>query len=308
MNAIARMAAVVGLVATCGCWDFDAALIAYCDAGRCESGVADDGGGPGADAGDVVDGGADLDGGAELDGGSDAGFVCPEVPDFVGDFETQATIAPWTGLDLYLSDQFSIVDSAVVPPRAGSRAAQFTVRSGDETQSGEERSMVEWSSGGEGEGDEFYYGWSTWIPSTSWTGSHGRTIARWDSEESGSGPLRIRLTDQSIEAWVELPDSTEVVIPISALLAKDAWHDFVVRVRWSVESAQGQVQLWHRIAGEPEYQPVETVDTQTLVKTSSGTASPMKFQLGVTRGPVSTTDVIFHDGFRRGTSFCSAAP
>jgi hypothetical protein len=230
----------------------------------------------------------------------------PRTEDFVGDWETgdwqQWSAIQWrTGGNL--ADQFAVVSD---PLRQGAFAARFTVRPGDKfsTTSGE-RTEVLWLGSDEGEGEEYWYAWSTLFP-TNWTEPYGwGFFVQWHSQFPIPPPLSFNARADTAEVSVNAGPlessgtngSFRRKYPLLSTLNKGRWNDFVARIRWS--ATNGAITVWHRVGDGASYvKRVDVTGIPTLQK-SGTTISDNYLKLGLYRGADSDTNVVYHDDFRR---------
>jgi Polysaccharide lyase len=250
------------------------------------------------------------DPGYELVRRSQAAFVAKssEGPDFVGDWET-GDRSQWNSFqhktDGAESDQLVVGRD---PVRQGSYAAKFIVHPGDVFGSGGERSEVVWHSG-EGEGDDYWYGWSTLFP-TDWTApSYFGIFMQWHSSLPTPPPIAFSARDDTalVQLNTGVVDASTgrgtnfVQYPLLRTLSKGRWNDFIVHVHWSLTA--GSFTVWNRTSpGAPFTKVLELADVPTL-QAEDGTTYHNYTKLGLYRwtDPVKT-DYLFHDDFRRAPS------
>lgn len=232
--------------------------------------------------------------------------VPPSPETFAGDWET-GDWSQWTALQHRTegspADQFAVVNS---PVRQGQYAARFTVRPGDTfgTSSGE-RAEVYWAGSDEGEGEEYWYAWSTQFPSD-WSEPFGWGIfVQWHSQFPIPPPVsfnaRADTAEISVNAGPLEPSGTNGSFrrkyPLLATLNKGSWNDFIARIRWS--GTNGAIAVWHRLEGGTDYVKVVDVTGIPTLQSSGATISDNYLKLGLYRNADNKTNVVFHDAFRR---------
>jgi hypothetical protein len=250
----------------------------------------------------------------------------PGAVSFRGGWES-GTFAPWSTLQVEFdrprSDSFQIVRS---PVREGHYAARFTVRQGYSPFGWNESSMVGWASN-ERDGDDFYYAWSTLFP-RGWREPAGWGLfLEWHSELSISPPVDLNARGNSIDLNIHsgFVDSnggwtTTVNRRILNTLVKGRWHDFVVHVHWS-STADGSVEVWHRLAGADRFDRVAAVSGVPTLQSTAAGVSGIYTLWGLYRASwckvptqpdcqsasgVQPPNSVYQDGFARATSFDAA--
>lgn len=230
----------------------------------------------------------------------------PPPGEFEGDWET-GDWRQWSGVHHRtggnLADQFAVLTD---PLRQGGFAARFTVRPGDKfgATSGE-RSEVLWVDSGEGEGDEYWYAWSTLFP-TGWTEPYGWGIfLQWHSSFPIPPPVSFNARGTYAEVVVDsgplnasrTAGTFRVRYPLLDKLSKGLWNDFIARIRWS--GTNGAITVWHRVEGENGYVKRLDVSGIPTLQSSGGVTSDNYIKLGLYRNADTKTDVVYHDGFHR---------
>ena len=250
----------------------------------------------------------------------------PATVDWSAGFEGQSW-SPWQGLqhdqNEPLADSFQFVTD---PVRTGRYAAKFIVRQGEGPSWGTETTELCCGPAGEGApGTEHYWAFSTYFP-TDW-----REPYHWglffQLHAGDDMPPAIAFAAGADAAWINIragridpskPDWSYGAFPrILSTLAKGHWNDFVLHVRWSV--TDGQVQVWHRLAGETSFTQVLDLDhVPTLQQYPSGTVAGIYTKLGLYRDSycskpvhpgctsslgVQPASTLYDDSFARGSSF-----
>jgi Polysaccharide lyase len=260
-----------------------------------------------------------------------SGYSSPSTGAFVADFEIAAP--GWQQFDalLYeedrpLADSFALVDH---PVRRGNSAVRVTARQGYSRFGEEESTSLSWH-GGEKEGDDYWYAWSTLFP-TSWVAPYSFGIfAEWHASLATSPIVGFGARGNFAELTLLSGQTDEAantaavdrVVPLLSTLSKGRWNDFVMHVRWT-SRARGFVEVFHRVQGERSFRKV--VDLQnvpTLQATSDGRGRDFYLLMGIYRrsycaqpteldcngpgGRVQPPSVVYHDSFVRADSFASA--
>jgi len=209
-----------------------------------------------------------------------------------GGFEQWEEIQP-----TWRPERASIV---TLPVRAGRHAARFEVRSGDSVPSGGELSQVyvDSTKTGGNEGEEWYYAWSTYVPSgQQWAyDSDWNIITEWHHSGPDCGPpLSLGVLDATpprlyVNA-LAIPKARSGNCTVTQHkkwllpLATDRWMDFVVHVKWSSNPDVGFLELWQD-------------GRLKIPKTFAATLYPgqgVYFKQGFYRAGFSFTNVIYND-------------
>ena len=173
---------------------------------------------------------------------------------YVMDFET-GNLDQWPRKKLPAADSAHVVTN---PVRAGRYAAEFVLRKSDPMVSEGKRCELQVNDVGE-IGGEYWYGFSTMIPAD-WRADAkaGEVVAQWKGrpdEELGesstrSPSLALRVAGENWRVTVQAdpnPLTRESGTPRKSVwrgkITRDAWTDWVFRVRWSYRS-NGRVEVW----------------------------------------------------------------
>jgi hypothetical protein len=251
---------------------------------------------------------------------------------FTGDFEVgppgwQQFGGAQYEYDRPLGESFVLVDS---PVRQGRLAGRFTVRHGYSSFGHNEDSEVGAWFGGEKEGDEYWYAWSTLFP-PEWEAPYRWGIfTQWHAKLDTSPILSFgaRADTATFNLLSGLTDNDRNVsavdrsYPLLTTLSKGRWNDFALHVRWTANNA-GLVEVYHRVAGTPTMRRLVKVEgVPTFQFTREGRGIGTYLLHGLYRGslcpqptqpscigtePAQPTSVLYHDGFTRARSFEAAA-
>jgi hypothetical protein len=221
------------------------------------------------------------------------------------DYET-ADFSQWSGVHPpWRTERASIVTS---PVRSGRYAARFEVRAGDSVPSGGELSQAYADAPfvGAREGEDWYYAWSTYIPSGQRWGvfRDWNVITEWLGTRCGSPPLQLGVLPSSPPslylAAVVPPDDGAAGCGVwrggkwTFPLVRDRWMDLVVHVGWSTDPANGFVELW-----QDGIRRLPRLHVATLYPDSGA----VYLKHGFYRGAADFTNVVYSDEFRRARNF-----
>jgi len=223
-------------------------------------------------------------------------------------FET----ADFSGWMAELAEPYSgqIVTS---PVRCGHYAARFEIREGDEGGpfDGYRAELHELLHYIAPVGSEQWYGSSTFIPED-WPDLDNRTvITQWHATPDAgevwrSPPLAIRYSGGRITVdcrYSAEPIQTEndgtivILYEETEPLEKGIWHDWIFHVRWSY-AGDGLVEAW--LGG------VQVIDYDGPVGYNDNIG--VWFKWGIYRDDHTLTQVLYHDEYRRGTSYEEVDP
>jgi hypothetical protein len=214
----------------------------------------------------------------------------------------------------------STFDVVTSPVREGSHAGKSTLQPYD----GRHTFAVKYSN--EQDGEDRYYGFSMLFPSGFAQPTSGGLALEWVPIEQDRypGPARIGLVYGSTEfmnVTINTGDTTnnsngtyQEETRILSSLSKGQWNDFVMRIRWDScpsypSNCNGVLTIWHKLASQSTYtQGFHRTGIPTNVTNSTWGPAPGKVNFGMYEGSRSTAGTIYHDGFRRGSSFDAVAP
>ena len=252
----------------------------------------------------------------------------------ISDWETH-DLSQWDGIRCHdCAAQFSTVNA---PVRQGSYAARFVVHpndiipgiSGERCEVAHVNDIVHGYTP-EKVDDDFYYGWSTLLPSD-WTNPNIWGIfMQWHAQTSFSPPIAFNIDHDTIEVNLRggLISGTKEnhtfgcakTYKLLTTLNKGLWHDFIVHVKFRPDNA-GILEVWHRLEGDSAFvQLLSVSNVPTLHYTTNlsfiaqgaqrsfgnGYTTDCYVQHGLYRGPGGkNTNTIYHDNWIRATSYAT---
>ncbi|MCF6406009.1 polysaccharide lyase [Chitinophaga filiformis] len=254
----------------------------------------------------------------------------------IADWET-GDASQWRGIITADPAQFYVGISSVVPVRQGTYAARFIVRPNDTIAgiSGE-RCEADMSLEGKNNytletvGDEYYYGWSTYFPTT-WTNPKNFGVfMQFHHNNYINPPISFNAHNDTIgvNIWtghVTVNTSGKLNFMykqyhiLRNTLSKGLWNDFIVHVKFRPDW-QGIVEVWHRLQGQAEFSKVLSVDSiptmqwfdndsliiGSPVMHGSWYTSKIWLRNGFYRDKGgSNVNVIIHDNFARADNYSS---
>jgi hypothetical protein len=222
------------------------------------------------------------------------------TPLTVRDFET-GDFSGWS-TEFPKSYSGQIVTS---PVRNGNYASRFEVRDGDYMYGGARSEFREVYT--VPNGDDIWYGWSTYIPADWLDPDMGSVITQMhgspDPGESRSPPFAVRVEDGKLTITGRYSsvrnqpgnDGTPLTFYGPSYIEKEIWHDFVVHVKWSYEN-DGYLDVW--MDGN------QIVDYNGPIGYNDYTGP--YFKMGIYH--IDTIGVLYHDEYRRGCSYEEVDP
>ena len=218
-----------------------------------------------------------------------------------GDFETGDT-SQWDGVHTGGKWGNSSIKTVTSPVRWGKYAGKFTVYGGGKYADRAEISASQQQTGGY-PGQEWYYSWSTYVPSipnaTSPWGFHA-DITQWmDLYHRCSPPLFVEiLTGPPLQFNMQsdILDNHNKCKSIGphhewnmGTFQYDQWNDFTVHIKWSEDPTVGFVEAWRNGVKVVPLTYMRTLDTSGGVYMEQALYHPGN----------GGTHVIYHDGTRR---------
>lgn len=222
---------------------------------------------------------------------------------FEGDFET-GDLSQWTFVERAYSSRIR----AVQGPEGRRDSGRFEIRDGDPLVASGQRAEVMWGTSDKPtlrEGDDYYFGWSTYFtsdfPSPTDPRNRGHcNFLQW--KNSGSGAPPISLTCRNDRIQINYSGSCD---EWRTPLVRGGWNDFVVRVRFNDNPSIGRVEIWHRAPNESSM--TKKLDRCSIATLDRNTTSYLKMGY-YRRADETRTGVLFHDRVRVGTSYGDVAP
>lgn len=237
---------------------------------------------------------------------------------FVGDFET-GDVSQWTYHNTCFPGRLRFVTT---PVRSGKYAAEFTVKPGDVCNSpNNERMEVAVQTPtipNEKEGDDYYYGWSTFFPESFVVPSSYWGLFMQINNPVGSPNVALRVDSSSTPTGMGIfvqMNTGDMVTPKPFTLSKrvlpltrNVWNDFVVRVKWSF--SDGIFEVWHKLATNTEYVKVfeiSGVPTLKIQPADNPFGDKLLKSCGLYRNAQDVTQTLVHDNYIIATTFPEAA-
>ncbi|WP_018599144.1 polysaccharide lyase [Mycobacterium sp. 155] len=188
------------------------------------------------------------------------------------------------------------------------QVARFEVRPGDVPGfGGSERSEVEGGGNtGGAEGQTLWYAFSTRFD-PSFPQNHAdlgwELTNQWHSNaEIGSPPIGwyVDMRNGFWSLTVQKQSSPGVYRQVFSIfdvpLGTD-WHDIKMQIHWSASDDNGWIRLWHNGQRQRFTNGDDTFHVRTLIPGESS----VYYKEGLYRAPTTTSDIVYHSGFRCGT-------
>lgn len=199
--------------------------------------------------------------------------------------------------------------------RHGTRSGRFDVRPGDALEDGSARAQLAAPSSPVGEevafteGMDRWFGWSTRLDRSYPTEPDRWTVlVAWKEDGEGQGPLKLSTSFDRDAFRLEGPGGDTVYW--RGPLVREAWLDFVVRVKFSPDPEVGFVEIWTRGPDDPTptRQTLANGEERMYVRTMEPGIPRSYLKAGIYRDPdFSTPSVAWFDDFRIGRSFASVS-
>jgi hypothetical protein len=193
----------------------------------------------------------------------------------------------------------------VQDPVKGS-VARFEVRPGDVPPfGGGERSEVQGGNQtGGGEGQTRWYRFSTMFD-PSFPLNHAElgwgVTNQWHARDAGGSPPVSWTVDDRSGYWsltIEKQFAPGVYLDTMPIfetpLNVGRWHDVTMQINWSASDDEGWIRLWHNGQAQTFVDGSDTFFVRTLIPGTSG----VYYKEGMYRQPTSSTDIVYHTGFR----------
>lgn len=200
-----------------------------------------------------------------------------------GDFESD-NFSQW---DYLLNEAgLSVVSEPVL---LGARAAQVRIGPMDLWSNGLNRVEFQHKPPSEltAEDSEIFFGWSLYLPEALTSDDH--QLGYWETEESYQQVMSLHARGQDLSFNTNLGGYRQHWQG-SGVLTPGTWHRVVFHIKWSSDSAAGEVSLW--------FDGVKVVDA-VKVRTYGGNRAFI--QLGILRDTIETVETLFIDEALEGT-------
>ncbi len=176
---------------------------------------------------------------------------------FVGDFEAPGDFTPGStysqfseNVDTCEHDQTCTTDSLAIvttPVRRGTRALRVTLRSSDVQDTSGTRAELQTGSHYETTLEEdYWYGWSVFVPPDWVGGEDQKVVHQWHTgggNPGGSPIIGLRIRRGSWQLTREFEEGSAIELWNGGPVARGAWTDWVLHVRWSPRST-GHFTAW----------------------------------------------------------------
>jgi Polysaccharide lyase len=228
---------------------------------------------------------------------------------WTGDFETGDT-SQWNGVHAGGNWGNSSMEVVTAPVRWGKYAGKFTVEKGSPALSRAELSASQAQTGGYS-GQQWYYSWSTYVPSNPNATSpwgYWADITQWmDLYHQCSPPLWIALHSGpplSYSLQSDILDNKNRCQSIGphhewnlGTFKYDEWNDFTLHVKWSENPNVGFVEMWRNGKKVVPFTHMRTLDTSGGVYMEQALYHPGS----------GGTHVLYQDGTRRHDAYGGVA-
>lgn len=239
------------------------------------------------------------------------------IPDLMwaGDVETgdlsQFEDTPWNVAG-GASPPDVVSDDALV--RAGRYSVGFTIpgESNGEGITSDSRNELEPRIDNFHDGDELYFGFSTYLADGFPVQDGWQVVTQWKNEGEGSPPLELGVEEGTfnLSGGAGHPDDADPFRTVLAPAETGVWTDWVFRIRFSPDPDQGEVEVWRN--GElvlPACRP----ESGTLYPAGGGEDVPDEptsyLKTGYYRNAdISTPGTIYFDSWGVGTAAEAVAP
>jgi len=203
-----------------------------------------------------------------------------------GDYET-GDLSQWDRID-GLTSMLTVVQS---PVHQGTYALRVELHQGQVSSSGT-RNELELGNIPFVEGDERWYAWSTFFPTTFPSNNTWQVFTQWHhSGCCGSPPLEFDIEGEEIQV-----NHNGDQLVWKTPLVRGVWHDFVIHVKWSVN---GWIELW--------YDGQKVLDQTSVPTIYAGEYNYMKQGL-YWNASITSVGVLYHDRTIIGTTMADVAP
>jgi len=209
---------------------------------------------------------------------------------FRGDFET-GDLRQWHRAERPAAARIRVVSNV---RRHGRYAARFELRPREYERSYSRAELNTYATRRFREGDDLYFAWSTrFSPRWRDSGRWGKFL-QWKQEGSGPPPIGMDVERDQLFLIAHRTGWKSTRLPI----ARGAWHDFVVHVRFSSNPRVGFVEMWHDGVLVQRRHHVPTLDRGQFSYLKQGYYRAPDTRVG---------NVLWHDGMRVGRSLADVA-
>jgi len=219
-----------------------------------------------------------------------AATPCLAAIKWSGDFES-GNVNQYSGTQEVSADRLQVVAD---PVHQGKYALKVTVKQGDNPINASGNRNELFQEGGNEEGREAYYRWSTMFPADYPSANDWQLFAQWHQPEDccGSPPIQFYVHGEEIRFTVSTAQTEVWRTP----LQRGVWHDFILHVRFSDDAKVGFVELWY--------------DGQhVLNKTYAATRANDYLKLGLYRAAsIDQTAVLYQDAMVKGETLEDVMP
>jgi hypothetical protein len=208
-------------------------------------------------------------------------------PLWAGDFET-GNLEQWTSVDRAANDRVVVVAN---PSTEGTRAAKFTVRYGDDVNSGERAEVVYAPAGADGaEGRERWYRWWTMWDASYPSSPTWQLFTQWHHTGlTGSPPIEFLVQGEEILLNTRRCSTCDPITHVlDTTLVRGVWHEFVAHIKWSSNASVGFVEVW--------YDGSRVVPLQRTVTLYPKDTTYLKQGLYRDAQAIRANGVVYHDG------------
>lgn len=147
-------------------------------------------------------------------------------------------------------------------------------------------------------GEEAFYGFSVFLPSTFTTLDKWRLVIQFKAHDTGSPPISINLRGINWLLNYRPTATSNVLHKWKAPFRKNVWEKFMLHVNWNTDPRIGFIELYLN-----DNLVVPKFHTSTI-HIQNGRPVDNFVALGLYRdSSIAVTDVIYHDGFVAGRSY-----
>lgn len=209
----------------------------------------------------------------------------------------------WAKQTVAADDRIKIVSS---PVTQGTKSYRVELRHGDNP-SGCRAMVATGPSAMKGWGpvhilkpnDEAYYGFSVLLPSATFPKlDRWRLLIQWKGIHTGSPPVSLNIKSDKWLLNNKPTASGSIIHRWTSLVHKDAWEKFVLHAKWSSDPKVGFIELYYN--GQ---MVLPKLMTSTMHIVNGQTVNNI-ISYGIYRdSSITSTDVVFHDGFVVGKTY-----